>query len=170
MTVFKSLLDSDDDWMERFRRVWYPRLHGLLSTVGLYSVGTVSNAQYAGTVELGEEDLEVVLVDLGFERNPIACYKYNGDRSSEGSWVLRSHDDTYGLLEGPDYQLHTTLFPREDGRLDVYAHVELDWQDRPIAHLKEVDFQEEAGATAMHQLLTEETELELGQELDADDA
>jgi hypothetical protein len=157
----KFLFDADDDWQEGFRRYWYPRIHAALDSAGdrlgipLYAVGTTDYNQYVGTVSIDEEVLEEELIALKFERNPIACFKSLPDgRESEGSWVLRSHDDDWDRLER-DRQLHVTMFARTDGKpgRELYAHEEQDWQDDPVGHLRGKNYQPEAGAKFARELL-----------------
>lgn len=158
----KFLLDADDDWIETYRQFCYPKLHPILSGIGpFYAVGTVGKDQHVGNFDVNEETFEEILVDLGFERNPIACLKTdNHDHLSEGSWVLRSHDDTFDLLD-KDRQLHVTIFNGKGGNpLEVYAHNEYDWQDAPWKHLRGKDFRPVEGCTQMEQILDHHTYLD----------
>jgi hypothetical protein len=157
----RFLLDADDDWQEGFRSYAYPKTHNLLARIGnligtpLYSVGTSGPNQFVGSVPIDEDALELELVALGFERNPVACLKSTRDgRVSEGSWVLRSHDDPNGVL-GKKRQLHVTLFKRIDGQdgRDLMAHEELDWQDDPIGHLRGEDYSPEDGVAYARELI-----------------
>lgn len=136
-----ALLGADDDYWESFRGTYYPKLHPYLTRVGGYGVGRVTYDQKVGTAAESEEAIEAELVALGFERNPIACYKSLPDgRESEGSWVLRHEANPDTVDEG--MQLHVTLFAREDsesGR-ELYAHYEDDWRAAPLAHLHEKNF------------------------------
>lgn len=160
--MFKRLLNSDDDWIERLRRYYYPKLHPLLAQFGGYAVGRVNEAQYTCTVPAGSETLEEILVSLDFERNPIACYKSHKDgRESIGSWALRSHD-AEGVELGKDKQLHVTLLPNADVReyVDVYCHREYDWQDAPLKHLQSKELEESAGSEAALELIKNETYLD----------
>ncbi len=158
----RFLLDADDDWIEVVRRWLFPRLHGVASRFGAYTIGTTGENQRVCRVLVDEETIETVLVALGFERNPIACFKSLVDgRESEGSWVLRSHDDRFGLLER-DRQLHVTLFlPRYGHGVLVYAHEEYDWQDAPRKHFLGESVDPIIGATKMLYLLMEQTDLKL---------
>lgn len=142
------LLDEDDDWQEGLRRYLFPKLHPIISPYGAYAVGTAYEEQYAATIPEGEEYIEEVLVEHGWERNPIACYKTHEDgRKSEGSWRLTSDNDEYGLV-GDKLQLHITLFKNNDAEtyIDVYCHQEYDWEKAPLKHLREVDFDMQAGS------------------------
>lgn len=148
--MFGYFLGADDDWQEDFRSYAYPRLHPLLTPFGGYGVGRVGWNQYVGTVSIDEEVLEEELVALGFERNPIACFKSLPDgRESEGSWALR--DDRLD----PNRQLHITIFERDDGEPGrvVYGHEEYDWRVRPFWHLQGKDFDPEGGAEYARELI-----------------
>lgn len=166
--MFSTLLNADDDWQESLRATWYPRLHPYLVNVGGYGVGNVSENQYTGKVEINEDALEELLVDLGFERNPIACYKTTEDgRGSEGSWVLLSHNDPGDFVKD-GYQLHVTLFERRDGEAgrELYAHHEPDWRQSPIKHLYPAKFpgvtwDTDKAAEYTEQLLNERTYVRL---------
>lgn len=155
----RFLLDADDDWQERLRRWLYPRLHGVLSLVGAYGTGHTGYNQFVGTLAEDEEVIEDELCALGFERNPIACFKSLPDgRQSEGSWVLRSHDDPMGYLDR-DRQLHVTLFACSDGSdgRELYAHEEFDWQDKPLKHLRAEEFDPQRGADYARLLVDNDT-------------
>ncbi|WP_226041160.1 hypothetical protein [Natrinema sp. DC36] len=144
-SIFKimNLLNADDDWIESTRRWLYPKLHPYLKKIGGYGIGTVGENQYVMTTEISEEPLEVELVDLGFVRNPIACYKTLEDgRKSEGSWVLYHNEAPQIVAEG--MQLHVTLF-NDNGGMGIYAHYEHDWRADWWAHLNEKDFSPEKG-------------------------
>lgn len=163
-----SLVDSDDDWIESFRRTWYPRLHPHLTSFGdkigvtLYAKGRVHENQYVLTLPAGEETSEEVLSDLGFERNPIAAYKTHPDgRQSEGSWRLRHKDDQYGLVE-EGMQLHITFLRNHDvdEYVDVYAHYEDDWMASPLNHLQEKNFSAQVGSEMAQELIENETYLD----------
>ena len=158
-----QLTDSDDDWIESFRRTWYPRLHPHLSSLGdsigipLYAVGPVHKNQYVGITKIGEESFERELEKIGFVRNPIACLKsLDDDRLSEGSWVLLSENDPSGKIED-GMQLHITFFEREDGETgrEVYAHYEDDWRENATAHLREKNFSAEEGVQIARGILDE---------------
>lgn len=77
-----SLLDANDDWIEALRRWLWPKLHPLLDPFGGYAVGTAGDDQHVVTLDVGEESFEETLVELGFVRNPIACYKHKVDRDA----------------------------------------------------------------------------------------
>jgi len=158
------LLDSDDDWQEDLRRYWYPRLHNTLDGIGdrigvpLYAVGKIGYNQYVGKFDEDEESIEVELVDVGFRRNPISCFKSLPDgRESEGSWVLLNEDAPDHVA--PGMQLHVTIFERADdqpGR-EFYAHYENDWRTAPIAHLRAKNFSAAAGVDIARDYLDDST-------------
>jgi hypothetical protein len=161
-------LNSDDDWIEDFRSFYYPKIHPLLNRVGGYGVGHVGENQYVGKVSTDEEALEEEICDIGFIRNPIACYKSTGDeRESEGSWVLLEGDDPGDFIE-PGYQLHITMFERRDGEdgREIYAHHEPDWRQTPFKHLYPgkypgVTWETEKAAVYTKQLLDNDTFLDV---------
>jgi hypothetical protein len=162
------MFDSNDDWVETFRRSVYPRLHEPLSKVGdlvgvnLYAKGRMYRNQYVGTVYEDEDVIEQEFESLGAQRNAIACLKSFPDgRVSEGSWVIL-HDEQPELVpEG--LQLHMTLFNPENGGhgREVYAHLEDDWRVSPLAHLRANNFSPEQGVETARPLLNDETFLEL---------
>lgn len=156
-----SLLDADDDWMEGVRRKYLPLIHPLIEPVGGYSVGTVYGEQYVGKVEESEDVVEEALEERA-RRNPIACLKSLEDgRVSEGSWVVL-HGDCPDLVE-PGMQLHITLFQPENDNIgrELYAHYEDDWRSRPLAHLREKNFQPVRGAEMATKFFNERTFLVL---------
>jgi hypothetical protein len=161
----QTLTDSDDDYVEELRGYLYPKLHPhLVKYTPAYAIGGVGPNQYAGKVRVDEETLEEELVELGFVRNPLACYKSTGDgRQSEGSWVLIAERDEYGVLDGEHRQLHVTLFQRRDGATgrEIYAHVEDDWRDRPMAHLRGKAFSAQKGVADVQTVLNDHSYITL---------
>lgn len=154
-----SLVSSNDDWIEPFRRTLYPKLHPYLELVGGYGVGHVGEKQYIGKLDESEDAIEVELDDRG-RRNPIACLKSLDDgRVSEGSWVLL-HGDNPALIE-EGMQVHITMFQREDGETgrELYAHYEDDWRSAPLDHLRENNFSASDGVTRATEYLDEHTYL-----------
>lgn len=124
-------MTHSSDWTEPLRRWLWPLLHGVLTTVGAYSVGYVGEAQYAGTAPLGEEELEKQLHSVGFRTNVLAALKHDGT----GEWSEKSCVWRESLLA--DRQLHVTLFDARDGTgMDVYAHWEWSWITHPIRHVR----------------------------------
>jgi len=154
----RFLLDSDDDWQEGLRAWLYPRLHPLLTPFGGYGVGETRLNQYVGVFSEGEESIELELVNVGFRRNPIACFKSLPDgRASEGSWVLLPEDAPDHVA--PGMQLHVTMFERSDGQKgrEFYAHYEDDWRSAPVAHLRAKNFSAAAGVDIARGYLDERT-------------
>lgn len=150
------MFDHEDDYIEGFRRIVYPRLHKPLSALGnkiginLYAEGHVGKNQYVGTTHAQEDKIERELDSLSAERNVIACLKTLRDgRVSEGSWVLLHEDVPELIAEG--MQVHITLFKPKDGSVgrEVYAHYEDDWRSAPLAHLREKNFDVAAGVAKM---------------------
>ena len=147
------------DYVERWRRYWYPKLDHVLKGAGITSTGVVTPTQYVATLRADVDAVERVLLHGIFERNPLAYLKKTRDgRMSAGSWVLTNDrarevgtnpwtalDLQYEAdIEATDRQLHFTLVPTAvevDGRVehcvDLYAHEEYDWRKRPLAHLRE---------------------------------
>lgn len=152
----RECLSPDDDWIEKIRRVLYPRLHPILAEYGGYGVSTVGPDQFVGRIEVDEDELEDRLFEIGFVRNPIAALKSDaGDATSEGSWVLLAADDPENEIE-EDRQLHITLMPSDTGvGLDVYAHNEYDWRVKPRAHLNGKHFNPSRGVEQAEQRLKE---------------
>lgn len=120
------------DFLERLR-FWFARRIGKLVT-GV-SHRELSADEFVGYVEMGEEEFEAKLHEMGFYRNPLAYWKtsknYGGE---EGSWRW---------VEG-DYQLHVMIFdghPQQDSpdadepRTYVFAHWEYRWDRYPMKHL-----------------------------------
>ena len=160
MTILpRFLLDEDDDYHETYRSRLYPKLHPVLKLFGGYGVGTVGADQYVGTTRLDEETLEEELVDLGFVRNPVSCFKTGPDgRPSTGSWALLAADSD---RVDRGMQLHVTLFNKRSDGVDIYAHYEDDWRRRPLSHLRENRFQPVYGADLARTLLDERSYIDL---------
>lgn len=154
----RFLLDSDDDWQEGLRANLYPLLHPYLKLFGGYAVGETRLNQYVGKFDEDEESIEVEMVDAGFRRNPIACFKSLPDgRASEGSWVLLPENAPDHVA--PGMQLHVTMFKRADGQKgrEFYAHYEDDWRSAPVAHLRAKNFSAAAGVDIARDYLDERT-------------
>lgn len=146
-----SLLDANDDWIEGVRRWLYPKLHPYLEKFGGYGIGIVTHNQHVCTLDMGEEELEEELVELGFTRNPMACYKSLDDGSqSEGSWALY-HNERPQIID-EDMQLHVTLFGEE--KVTVYAHYEDSWYASPIDHLNEENYSASEGVEKAKRVLS----------------
>jgi hypothetical protein len=152
-------MSHNNDYIERWRRFWYPKFHKALSIVGLYATAGVDERQYAFTLSIDEERAEeIFLHELGFERNPLSAYKTHVDgRESELS--LR-------LVNTPEYvedgmQLHLTLFERKDGKpgRDVYAHYEDDWEHAPIDHVRSKHMSLSEGVARSRAVLKQQTSM-----------
>lgn len=149
------------DYIERWRRYYYPKLDSFLDNFGLYSVANVGHSQYAATLFIGEEAAEIELIhSLGFERNPVAAYKtHNDGRKSELSLRLtgeKAGEKYGGEYVDPGYQLHLTFFEHDgkpDGAVDVYAHYEHNWEVSPFKHLRGADMQREQAAEKFRDIL-----------------
>lgn len=156
-------LNEDDDWWEGLRKYLYPRIHPILDSIGLYSVGHTDEVQYAGYVLEDEDTIEAELMTLGAERNPIACFKSaSGDRASEGSWAIIGNEVADPFIE-EDQQLHITFFDRRDGKggREIYAHLEPDWRQDPLLHLFPhrygAEYLEEKAADHTYRLIDQQT-------------
>ncbi len=119
-----------EDAVNAFRRSFLPQIHYLLQgTFGGYAVSHTSAEEYVLTTDCSEADLEKILAELGFSRNPIAALKVRTDgNTAEGSWVWRSSPLA-------SYQLHIVLHDLENETgVDVYAHWECSWIRHPYNH------------------------------------
>lgn len=139
-----------DSFWEWLRTSLWPALDGCL---GVRFVAPANNLQYVGTIHMLEDEIEAVLRQLGFRRNPVAFLKsrawspFDADGISEGSWVWRSP-----LLA--HRQLHVTLFDNEDdGSYDVLAHWELSWIRHPTKHYHSEGFDPVGGREEMYRRL-----------------
>lgn len=77
----------------------------------------ITEAEYAGTLDMPPELADEFLWGRGFVRNPFARLKVRDGTPERGSWVYRDSPLAFR-------QLHLMLFAREDLRTDVYAHEE----------------------------------------------
>ncbi len=129
-----------EDFVNAVRRRALPRLHYVLEgTFGGYAVSPTTEDEYALTAHCSEAELEAVLRDLGFSRNPVAALKVRVDgNTSEGSWVWR--DSLLG-----DWQLHVVLHVTDADHVDVYAHWELSWVRHPYKHYAARGYDAETG-------------------------
>jgi len=136
----------------------------------LYSTATVTPHQYVCSLSVAEEGLEkeVLHEPHGWQRNPVAAYKYHSDgRGSTLSLRLTHKDSTsaYGRTYAePGMQLHWTIFPSERGGadIDLYAHYEDDWMASPLAHLRGDNMSSKEGVKRSLALLRRETSYEEG--------
>lgn len=147
---------------EPVRRYIWPRIHGILTSVGAYSVTHATDRQYVGTVRMDEQEFEEKLShEVGFRWNPVASLKREDGRWSEGSWVLRDSDDSWYWLGDPepkatdwmtDFQLHLTVFKTESGNTEIFAHFEHNWVTFPVKHFKGKRLNPELGVRLTRQL------------------
>lgn len=149
------------DYWEKIRNYIIPKL-GVFTqwiedlTGGDYYVeGETHNNQFVGRVNMGEEEFEKVLDDLGFERNPLASLKQL-KRTGETEEASFRKVDIPGF---PDMQIHVVLY---DGKkmqnadsdvTYVYAHWEMRWDTHPLKHYREKNFNAPEGARRMKDLL-----------------
>jgi hypothetical protein len=119
-----------EDAINAARRTVYPQIHYLLrGTFGGYAVTHTTADEYVLTANCSEEEIEALLGELGFSRNPISAVKVRMDgNTAEGSWVWRPSPLA-------SYQLHIVLHElRETDGVDVYAHWECSWIRHPYRH------------------------------------
>jgi hypothetical protein len=127
------------DFLEGLRKYWYPRLHGLLTSLGVAGLEgrrNISENAYVCTVSVSEDAFEKELLHgSGFQRNLLAKYKTRPD-GPDSTLSLRK------VYDSNDMQLHVTVFPstRRSGALDLYAHYEKDWAEDPRGHLRGKSF------------------------------
>lgn len=157
-------MTHNEDFIETFREVVYPPLHNVLTLVGFYATGELSEAEHVGTVEDSEEELEKVFHDTGVVRNALAKYKSLPDgRESEGSWRLTHH--THPHLVEPKMQLHITFFAPTDGdvseAVEVYAHYEMNYGASILGHLNGRHYSAEEGVKRARQFFRNRTGYEL---------
>ena len=119
-----------EDAVNAVRRSLVPQLHYLFrGTFGGYAVSHTTAEEYVLTAHCSEDEIEAILSELGFSRNPIASLKVRLDgNTSEGSWVWRPSPLS-------SWQLHVVLHDLEGGEgVDVYAHWECSWIRHPYNH------------------------------------
>lgn len=150
-----------DDWWERLRLWAIPKLGlgvQLLEDVTgdeYYVTSETHNKQFVGRVNMGEEEFEKRLDEMGFERNPLASLKTlaSTGEKEEGSWRKVGYDDY------PNKQLHVVLY--DGDKIDtspsncvyVYAHWEYRWDTHPMKHYRGVDSSGSAGVRRMKNIL-----------------
>lgn len=135
---------------------WETVRHKLAPPIGRLVTGIsraeTTDDQFVGYVEMGEEEFEEELHEMGFERNPLAYWKYiPGVGEEQGSW--RKNDGKW--------QLHVILYdghpnePHEDHgpRTYVYAHWEYRWDVHPIKHIRGIDQDRTKGINEMRREL-----------------
>lgn len=132
------------DFWEELRQWLVPRL-SMVVPGGHCCERQTSLDQFVDTIELPEEELEVVLHALEFVRNPLSHWKRVEDSGETGSWAWRgrvkqSEDGGYLFERDPlaDGQLHIILFELDGdpGTTAVFAHWEYSWLTHPIKHYR----------------------------------
>lgn len=133
------------DFWETIRSVLLPKLgivaHHLntITKKNYYVEADTHKERFVGRVEMGEEEFEKVLHDLGFERNPLAAWKHletDADNYEEASFRK------IGFEDEPRKQLHVVLYDganvddSPDEYTYVYAHFEYRWDTNPIKHYR----------------------------------
>ncbi|WP_255170254.1 hypothetical protein [Natrononativus amylolyticus] len=157
-----------EDAVNAVRRSFYPQIHYLLrGTFGGYAVSHTTADEYVLTAHCSEEQIESVLEELGFSRNPIAALKVRMDgNTAEGSWVWRPSPLA-------SYQVHVVLHALADREdcVDVYAHWECSWIRHPLRHYATRGYDAEKGVELTRRWLTEYDGdlLEDGLEYEVDD-
>lgn len=150
------------DWIERFRRWFIPKLGQFVQLWNdirrdnHYVTSTLPSNQFICRVPMGEEEFEKELVEMGFERNPLASLKTLASTGEveEGSWRKVGYGG-----EDSDMQLHIILYDGNkmaDAKTDyvyLYGHFELRWDTDPYGHYRAHDFRVEEGAKLMKDLL-----------------
>jgi len=155
------MFGADADWLEGLRQWLLPRLGRAAQTVRhttglrIATESRVTGEEFVGQVPLPPEEFEQALVEMGFERNPLATLKQRetdtGDLE-EGSWRKIGFDDE-------SMQLHVVIYAASDvphaepGSTFVYAHYEKRWDTNPFGHLRKTDFDKQKGCQKMRQLL-----------------
>lgn len=138
----RSHLGADDDWWEAIRRLVLPQLNRVARRNGWgYAAYTLTWGEYAGRVHLGEEAFEKNLEALGFERMPLAAFKFDpSGRPEAGSWAYR--DSLFA-----ERQLHVIIFNHGGGAIDIFAHDEYNAFNPATAlqHYLGVDYDPGAG-------------------------
>lgn len=151
----RSNLGADDDWWEGIRRGVLPQLNRFARRRGFgYAAYHLSPAEYAGRLELPAERVERLLEDTGFERMPLAAFKYApDDRPEVGSWAFREEGP---LIAGR--QDHVMLFEAE-GATDLFAHNEFNAFNPFTAtlHYLGIDIDVALGVSRVRQRLLEQT-------------
>jgi len=101
---------------------WWVPLQRALSRAGAHvderlGPRPITDAEYAGTLDMPPALAGELLWERGFVRNPFARLKHRDGEPECGSWAYRESWLSF-------QQLHLMLFPGEGCRTDVYAHEE----------------------------------------------
>ncbi|OLZ41795.1 hypothetical protein A6E15_12720 [Natrinema saccharevitans] len=136
------------DLTTRVRRRVLPALHRVKEPLGGYAICRQHPSEFVGTLERDLDAVRSLLVELDFEREPIASLKIRDDgRRSAGSWVRR--DSPLATR-----QLHVTLFRAESGAIEVFAHREYSWLRHPYKHYTQDGWDSRGGVERMRALLS----------------
>jgi hypothetical protein len=141
-----------EDAVNAARRTIYPQIHYLLQgTFGGYAVTHTTADEYVLTAQCSEDEIESLLADLGFSRNPISAVKVRVDgNTAEGSWVWRASPLA-------SYQLHIILHELDEADgVDVYAHWECSWIRHPYKHYVARGYDAEKGVELARKWLTDD--------------
>lgn len=147
----KRYLGADDDFWPRIRNTVLPILDQIGHRYGFYAEGESTSAEFAGIVDMGEEQFEQAMVKAGYYRNPLAAVKDSPQGwDSDGSWAKRTGKirgigdrlRNYGISHIPFletylarfiqaagdilaiYQIHLTIYTRQrqDGTQQVFVY------------------------------------------------
>lgn len=149
-------MSNDDSFWEWLRTNYWPVLHECFDGE-VFFVGGLGPKEYVGTLAMTEDEVETLLRELGFVRNPVAAFKsrkwYPGDSDgvSEGSWAWRGNSLRRAFCN--PMQLHMTIFSNDDGTHDLLGHWEASWITRPVAHYRGTDYHPEEGVKMMREML-----------------
>jgi hypothetical protein len=142
-----SYFGADDDYWTPLRHAVLPHVDRVLGNCldGGYATSTQSAREYAATVQLTVDELEVVLEEHGGLRNIWAASMENQDgQKSAGTWTFRrvKLPVLRALLNALEKvplaadvliiaeeivamrQVHLRLYERDDGTVDILAHEE----------------------------------------------
>jgi hypothetical protein len=102
----------------------------------------IRHSEFVGRIESPLNEVEQLLWERGFHRNPVAAVKTRNGVPEDGSWVRREHSTA-------QRQLHVIVFEARDeaSGVDVYAHEEFSNVHPSVAvrHYRGIDQNERAG-------------------------
>jgi hypothetical protein len=127
----RSALGPDADYWEPLRTRLIPILDRALRSVGGYAEMESYGREYAGTIHADPEQVEIMLYEQGYHRNPLSSLKtLAADKShdaSVGSWAYRESQHAVVPNCLALRQTHVTLYRQSgpDGQhTALYAHNE----------------------------------------------